>query len=188
MKFGNFISIQPGLNSRELKKQQAESYTIADFNYDLTHSYEYSKMSINDSLSEAALQQGDLIIKLHDFNLAIVSSENAGKVYAQRFLKIVPKNTDIVDLNYLLFVFNGSKLIQKQVHNILEGNLIKTIKLRDVLNLNLKLPPIEAQKKIGNYYQSLKEYEILTQEKLNLLDKMSMSMLNDLNEMQRKRV
>ncbi|HIX02420.1 MAG TPA: restriction endonuclease subunit S [Candidatus Ligilactobacillus excrementigallinarum] len=94
--------------------------------------------------------------------MAIVSSENAGKVYAQRFLKIVPKNTDIVDLNYLLFVFNGSKLIQKQVHNILEGNLIKTIKLRDVLNLNLKLPPIEAQKKIGNYYQSLKEYEILT--------------------------
>lgn len=182
MKLREVIDTKTGLNSRELKKQDAISYSIADFNYDLNQTFEISKSSSDDALNRVALKQGDLIVSLQDFKMAIVSQKNAGKVFSQRFLRIIPKKESSLDIRYLLFIFNQSTLIQKQIHNMLEGTVLKLIKESNILNITIQLPSLEIQAKIGSYYQLLKEFEILTQEKLTLLDKLSMELLNGIND------
>lgn len=182
MKLREIIKSKTGLNSREMKKQNAVSYSIADFNYDLNQTFEeVSKLSNDDDLNRVALKQGDLIVSLQDFKMAIVSEKNAGKVFSQRFLRIIPKKESSLDIRYLLFIFNQSTLIQKQIHNMLEGTVLKLIKESNILNITIQLPSLEIQAKIGSYYQLLKEFENLTQEKLSLLDKLSMELLNNLN-------
>lgn len=75
--------------------------------------------------------------------MAIVSQKNAGKVFSQRFLRIIPKKESSLDIRYLLFIFNQSTLIQKQIHNMLEGTVLKLIKESNILNITIQLPSLE---------------------------------------------
>lgn len=182
VKFAEVIDTKPGLNSRDLKKQQESTYSVADFNYDLNQTYSVSTLEPDHDLNRVTLRQGDLIINLQDLKMAIVSKKNDGKIFSQRFLRVLPKVNANIDIYYLLFLFNESTTIQKQIHSMLEGTIWKLLKVNNVLNIDVQLPKMEMQKKIGSYFRLINEYENLTQKKLNDLNKIGMELLNKLNQ------
>lgn len=182
VKFAEVIDTKPGLNSRDLKKQQESTYSVADFNYDLNQTYSVSTLEPDYDLNRVTLRQGDLIINLQDLKMAIVSKKNDGKIFSQRFLRVLPKVNANIDIYYLLFLFNESTTIQKQIHSMLEGTIWKLLKVNNVLNIDVQLPKMEMQKKIGSYFRLINEYENLTQKKLNDLNKIGMELLNKLNQ------
>lgn len=182
MELREVIDTKSGLNSRDLKKQRESTYSVADFNYDLGQIFNILKLKPDYDLNRVTLKQGDLIINLQTLKMAIVSKKNDGKIFSQRFLRVVPKVDANIDIYYLIFLFNESTTIQKQIHSMLEGTILKLLKVNNVLDINVQLPVMKTQKKIGNYFRLIKEYESLTQKKLNDLNKVSMELLNIINQ------
>lgn len=181
MKLKDLVSIESGLNSREIKEKSVELYSISDFRTDLKSNFEEK---INRSLQKnnSVLRKGDIIMSLQDFKVALVSSKNDGKFFSQRYVKLVPKNLSKIEILYLLFIINESVDIKRQINSLLEGSVLKLLKMKNVENIDIQLPPMEYQKRIGKYYQLLKKKEYLTKEKISILKTLSIEYLNYLNK------
>ena len=72
--------------------------------------------------------------------------------------------------------------IKKQINSLLEGSVLKLLKMKNVENIDIQLPSMEYQKQIGKYYQLLKEKEYLTEKKMSILRGLSIEYLNNLNK------
>lgn len=181
MKLKDLVSIESGLNSRKIKEKSVELYSISDFRTDLKSNFEER---INRSLrkNNSVLRKGDIIMSLQDFKVALVSSKNDGKFFSQRYVKLIPKNLSKIKILYLLFAINESVDIKRQINSLLEGSVLKLLKMNNVENIDIQLPSMEYQKRIGKYYKLLKEKEYLTEKKMSILNGLSIEYLNNLNK------
>ena len=181
MKLKELISVESGLNSREIKKKSIALYSISDFKLDLESTF---KEKVNKSFrkNSSVLCEGDMVMSLQEFKVAIVSSKNDGKVFSQRYVKLIPTDLSKLKVSYLLFLINESVDIKRQINSLLEGSVLKLLKMKNVENIDIQLPPMEYQKRIGKYYQLLKKKEYLTKKKISILKTLSIEYLNYLNK------
>ena len=109
---------------------------------------------------------------------AIVSPVNEGKIISQRVMKVDVKRSNI-DNWYLCYLLNESRSIKHQLFKMMEGTNLRRLSISILGELQIQLPPIAEQAKIGNIYRLMLIQERLNEHKrrqtkkaiLNILDK-----------------
>ncbi|CAH0415878.1 restriction endonuclease subunit S [Periweissella fabaria] len=154
MKLGDIIDIKVGLNSSRLTtddvRQQA-GYTYDDLQVDLG-----SGLSNQESLEIVTSLVGSQIS-------AIISEVNQAKVLNQNFARINMDAT-IIDPYYLCYLLNESHDIMRQKEALKQGSTLPKITPQIIKELQVSLPPIEQQQKIGRiYYLANQQYQLMQQ-------------------------
>lgn len=91
-------------------------------------------------------QKGDILFRLSEPQFAIkVDGENVneGVVISSKFAIIKPDEN--IDSDFLVALLN-SDIVKNQLNMYSEGTVIKLVKVKDLVKLNLTIPPIEEQK------------------------------------------
>lgn len=159
--------------SRMTKEEEEHTYSIESLEEDLhyvgpiTKSGRYS--------SKIQLDEGDLVIRLINPKVAVVSPKSAGSYLSMNFAKIIPDPKQ-ADGWYLCYCFNESPVLQKQL--LIQANgqsLVKRISSRSLKNLEIKLPDLDTQKKLGKIYRNWLNYRF---ESEKLLDQQEALIMN----------
>lgn len=106
-------------------------------------------------------QKGDVLFRLSEPQFAIkVDGEKVkeGVVISSKFAIIKP--TEDIDSDFLVALLN-SKIVKNQLNRYSEGSVIKIVKVKDLVNLDLIIPSFEEQKKYMETIQLIdKEIEL----------------------------
>lgn len=117
-------------------------------------------------------QKGDVLLRLSEPQFAIkVDGENVneGVVISSKFAIIKP--TENIDSDFLVTLLN-SEIVKNQLNKYSEGTAIKLVKIKDLVKLNLTIPPFEEQKECMETIQLINKeidlHEKLITENMNL--------------------
>lgn len=151
MKLKKIVNMISGSNNQRLKEQikASDIYSADDLDYDLAKGYN-STFTPTDNKDQVAA--GDIVLHLMSGQTAVVSTKNAGKYISQRTAKLEVDRKQI-DPWYLCYVLNESTSVEHQTQRLMEGTVIKRVTRSNALSLDIKLPPIEKQRLLGNIYR-----------------------------------
>lgn len=176
MKLTDIAELYAGLNSQEVKKwSQNEVIYSSD---DLVHDLYFGYQGDSETTERNKVGAGNLVMHLMTNKAAIVSPVNEGKIISQRVMKVDAQRFD-VDNWYLCYLLNESRSIKHQLFKMMEGTNLRRLSISILGELQIQLPPIAEQVKIGNVYrlmliqERLNEYKKQQTKKaiLNILDK-----------------
>lgn len=176
MKLKELIKIESGVNTVRLKDNEYELYTLEDVNYDLGHGEDY-KHEV--SYRKNIVARGDIVTNTVGNMNSIVHTKNSGKLLNQIFMKLSINNKEILDPWYLCYLLNESEYIKYQEASIMDGSVIKKLTKVNLENLEVNLPTIDEQRKIGEAYkETLRKYTLIT-EKAELEKNLYLQMLGE---------
>src|SRR5699024_4596038 len=91
----------------------------------------------------------DKSLVLHTLTQKVVwfPPEYAGLLLTNNFMKIKPSRE--VDVHFLEWLLNEHPDIQKQISIFKEGSIISSLKLSNVKELEITLPPLSQQQRLG---------------------------------------
>lgn len=153
--------------------KEIELFTMQDLsreteNYEIKEEKQYilvNKRKFNDDL----LSKKDMIIIGLTSHKALVVNENhAGKIIPSNFAYINLDHQKI-DPQYFTWYFNEHPKIQKQLTIGVQGSSIRALSVQMLRELEILLPPLEIQQKLGKIYALRKRKEKALYEK-NLLE------------------
>ncbi|RMC44927.1 restriction endonuclease subunit S [Lactobacillus sp. ESL0230] len=175
MKLEKAVNFFSGPNSIELKKKYAsyETYTNEDLEFDLYQGYRTNNVKTQKS---PILNTGDLVINMMTNQTAIVSPHSAGKVIPQHIIKLTFTNRG--DNWYLCYLLNEAQAIKRQLYSTMEGTVLRRVTLTSFKQLELNLPALSKQQKIGELYRLLIIKEGLQKERQEKEKQAIISLLN----------
>lgn len=107
-----------------------------------------------------------LILHTHTQKLALLPEKYSGLLLTNNFIKI--QLTSDVDVAFFEWYFNEHPSIQKQLAVLSEGTVNSLLKLSNLKNLEIDLPPLKKQIILGKIAQLKKRKESLIMEKSKL--------------------
>ena len=173
MKLNDIASIRTGLvlsrkkAARDDPKQYSyKQITLKSFSNSVTLQSDYFDdfISIEKIDDKYLTQAGDIIVRLRKPNTAVYIDEESSGLVVSSLFAIVRVNESTVNNTFLAHYLN-SKEVLKALDRELKGTTIPMIKIKDLENLTIILPPIEVQER-------LVEFMKLFQKELQLLDKL----------------
>ncbi|MEH7049900.1 restriction endonuclease subunit S [Bacillus pseudomycoides] len=149
---------------------QVRLVTLKEFNHLLGTDYRISQekdRSIyvkKDKLPPNVITDTESLV-LHTLTQKVVwfPQEYRGLLLTNNFVKI--QFSTEVDVHFMEWLFNEHPSIQKQIALFTEGSIIASLKLSKVKEIELTIPPIEKQRKIGRIAQLKKKKSTLFKEK-----------------------
>ena len=112
-------------------------------------------------------KKGDVLFRLSEPQFAIkVDGENVneGVVISSKFAIIKPDEN--IDSDFLVALLN-SEIVKNQLNKYSEGSVIKLVKVKDLVKLNLTIPSLEEQKKYMEAIDLIDEEIQLQKELIN---------------------
>ncbi|RHW51745.1 restriction endonuclease subunit S [Lactobacillus bombicola] len=175
MKLEEIVNFFSGPNSIELKKKynKYETYTNEDLEFDLYQGYRTNDVKTQKS---PILNAGDLVINMMTNQTAIVSPHSAGKVIPQHITKLTFTNRG--DNWYLCYLLNEAQSIKRQLYSTMEGTVLRRVTLTSFKQLELNLPALSKQQKMGELYRLLLIKEGLQKERQEKEKQVIISLLN----------
>ena len=176
MKLNKLVKIESGINSVRVKDQNYTLYTIEDVNYDLGHGedYQHDKAS-----GKSITAKGDVVINTVSNLASVVHSRNAGKMLNQIFLRLNILDENTLDPWYLCYLLNKSEYIMYQEAAIMDGSVIRKLTKANLEDLEINLPEIADQKKMGEAYKEIMKKYTLAMEKAELERDLYLQMLGE---------
>lgn len=111
------------------------------------------------------LQSGDVLIKrLNPDCVVEFSGYNKPVVASANVLTIRPK--EILDSNFLAFLLEGSSLMQRIVQRSGVETTVSAVTVPQIANCEILLPPLDLQRKLGEFWKMYKKEEKLLRELL----------------------
>lgn len=107
-----------------------------------------------------------LILHTHTQKIALLPEKYSGLLLTNNFIKV--EFTSHVDAAFFEWYFNEHPSIQKQLSVLSEGTVISLLKLSNLKDLEIDLPPVHKQIIIGKIAQLKKRKELLMAEKKEL--------------------
>ncbi|MGE7771913.1 restriction endonuclease subunit S [Viridibacillus arvi] len=149
---------------------QVQLVTLKEFNHLLGTDYRISQekdRSIyvkKEKLKQDVLTDPESLV-LHTLTQKVVWFPPAyrGLLLTNNFMKI--SFSTEVDVHFMEWLFNEHPSIQKQIALFTEGSIIASLKLSNVKEIELVIPSIEKQRKIGRIAQLKKKKSALLKEK-----------------------
>ncbi|MEH7140440.1 restriction endonuclease subunit S [Priestia megaterium] len=149
---------------------QVQLVTLKEFNHLLGIDYRISQekdRSIyvkKEKLTPTVLTDTESLV-LHTLTQKVVwfPPEYRRLLLTNNFVKI--KFSMEADVHFMEWLFNEHPSIQKQIALFTEGSIIASLKLSNVKEIELVIPPIEKQRKIGRIAQLKKKKSALLKEK-----------------------
>ena len=111
----------------------------------------------------------------------IISEKNRDKILNQSY-GVLTADTTKIDPKYLCFVLNESQSIQRQISRFTQGSMAKRLAPNLLKDLQLTLPPLEKQKKIGQAYAVAIYNNFLQRDQSNKLTKGVISALRRIDQ------
>jgi restriction endonuclease S subunit len=173
VKLNDIASIRTGLvlSRKKAARDDPEQYsykqiTLKSFSNSVTLQSDYFDdfISIEKIDDKYLTQAGDIIVRLRKPNTAVYIDEESSGLVVSSLFAIVRVNESTVNNTFLAHYLN-SKEVLKALDRELKGTTIPMIKIKDLENLTIILPPIEVQER-------LVEFMKLFQKELQLLDKL----------------
>jgi restriction endonuclease S subunit len=173
VKLNDIASIRTGLvlSRKKAARDDPEQYsykqiTLKSFSNSVTLQSDYFDdfISIEKIDDKYLTQAGDIIVRLRKPNTAVYIDEESSGLVVSSLFAIVRVNESTVNNTFLAYYLN-SKEVLKALDRELKGTTIPMIKIKDLENLTIILPPIEVQER-------LVEFMKLFQKELQLLDKL----------------
>ncbi|WP_254068440.1 restriction endonuclease subunit S [Brevibacillus sp. 7WMA2] len=149
---------------------QLQLVTLKEFNHLLGTDYRISQekdCSIyvkKEKIKQEVLTDTKSLV-LHTLTQKVVwfPPEYQGLLLTNNFMKI--GFSEEVDVHFMEWLFNEHPSIQKQIVLFTEGSIISSLKLSNVKEIELVLPTIEKQRKLGQIAQLKKKKSALLKEK-----------------------
>ena len=95
----------------------------------------------------------DVVIGLSSQNSMVITKERAIKLLLSNFCMVRIKDQEILDPHYFEWLINECKSLNKQPTGSMQGSsYVKMFSLDTIRNLEIDLPAIETQRKIGKIY------------------------------------
>ena len=111
--------------------------------------------------------KGDVLFRLSEPQFAVKvdgESVNEGVVISSKFAIIKPDEN--IDSDFLVALLN-SEIVKNQLNKYSEGSVIKLVKVKDLVKLNLTIPSLEEQKKYMGSIHLIDEEIQLQKELIN---------------------
>lgn len=152
MRLEQVVTFFSGPNSLELKKKYSKYkvYTNEDLENDLHLGFVTKNTPISES---PILDMGDIVTNTMTNRTAIVSPDSRDKVIPQNINKLSFKKGG--DPWYLCYLLNESQTVKLQLHKTMEGSVLRRVTLKNLKQLEIKLPTLEEQQEIGKLYRLL---------------------------------
>lgn len=107
-----------------------------------------------------------LVLHTQAQKVVLLPEKFSGLLLTNNFLKI--RLHESVDLAFFEWYFNEHPSIQKQLAVMSEGSVVASLKLSHLKDLDITLPPLEQQQKMGRIAQLNKRKEALQMEQIEL--------------------
>lgn len=152
MKLGNLTDIKVGINSSRItaSNREPQLYSSDDLQVDLgsgVTTINSTHYNINDDTCI-----GDVVTSLVGNQLTTVISEiNQGKTLNQNFAKI-SFDYNQIDPYYLCYLLNIDTDVQKQKETLKQGTNVPKLKPQMLREIDITLPTLSEQAKIGRIY------------------------------------
>lgn len=151
------------------EKMTYSLFTIQELNEELSKfSIEYYEKKVEVSKEKFdktyLAKENMVIIGLNSFKSIAVNEKILGKVIPSNFA-FIEFDTEKVDPIYFSWYFNEHPDIERQLKIVMQGTILRALSVQMLRELNIILPPINVQRKIGRIYVLQKKKEKLLYEK-----------------------
>lgn len=149
-KLGELIELSNGRNSGRIKNDEGYAeYSTFDFKNDINMATEYIH---KDNDSSFLTYTGQMLFSVVKGDATIVSKDNTGKIIKDFFIK-VDVDTDKIYPWYLCYMINESEEIKREKYLNSKGVNILRFTSSFFKDLNLNIPDMKEQIKIGDLYK-----------------------------------
>ncbi|WP_297132274.1 restriction endonuclease subunit S [Terrisporobacter sp.] len=163
------IAAKPDQQQEEIPLFTMQDLNIEMGNYDLKS--EEKTVSVNKETFDKSLlsKENIVVIGLTVHKSYVIENHHAGKIIPSNFAYIYLDESKI-DLNYFTWYFNEHPNIKKQLQVATQGSIIMALSIQMLRELEIDLPSIEIQRKLGEIYKLRRRKEKVLYEK-NILEK-----------------
>ncbi|MEY8303732.1 hypothetical protein FYJ27_04665 [Anaerosalibacter bizertensis] len=118
------------------------------------------------------VEEDMILLNLTSYNAKKAEKTDLGKVIPSNYIIIKVKNRDTVDPDYLEWYIDKSESFKRELHKIKQGSIIMSIPINEFRKINIKLPNIEFQRKLGKVNSLNRRRKQLFLEREELLEKL----------------
>src|SRR5699024_6480305 len=163
MKLEDIVTVKVGKNISRVSEKH--DLTLATYTYEnlmddldgLVLNSNASDHSVNFSEQDNHLSKpGEVVFSFVSSKAAIVSDVNKGKIINQNFAKLIIEHKQL-DHSYLCYVLNESHSMKKQMAISMQGSTVRKLTPAILKSLEMKIPNMDKQEKIGKSYLKLKK-------------------------------
>lgn len=175
------ITAKPDECQEEIPLFTMQDLNIEMGNYDLKS--EGKTVSVSKDFDKNLLSKENVIvIGLTVHKAYVIQKHHTGKIIPSNFAYLHLDESKI-DLNYFTWYFNEHPNIKKQLQTATQGTIIMALSVQMLRELEIKLPSMQIQKKLGKIYELRRRKEKMLYEK-NILEKdlYKQLMINKLRE------
>lgn len=147
-KLGDFNS---GINPSRLTFEERVIYSQSMFDSDLEQKPDACNFYVGEEMETYKVKTDDILIRSASAKAAIVSKEHNGTIYTANYIK-ADLYPDLVYYKYFVYVFNCNKEVAKQLANSIQGTVIARVTTSVLKKIEIPIPPLATQKKIGDLY------------------------------------
>lgn len=119
-----------------------------------------------------------ILLNITSYNAKKAEEEDTGKVVPSNYVIIEVKNKKKIDPDYLGWYIDQSESFKRELHRIKQGSTIMSIPINEFRKINIKLPGIGFQEKLGRINKLNNKREKLFLERKKLLKK-SLIVINE---------
>ncbi len=176
MEIQDFVELFVGINKVRLKGTVSEEnfYSVNSIDDDLNQLATPCNTNVADELSQCKVKKGDVIFSAFKKKAAVVSIASENKILTSNFC-LCKFDHDILDPWYFCYFVNETLDAKNQL--LKEG--IKILSTKNIKLLNIDLPPIELQRKIGEIYKMTCRQNCLNTQKQNLTNEIILNILRN---------
>lgn len=169
-KLNAIIHFTLGKNPTRLKEQELNLYAPEDFENDLYSITEHDKTA-------------ECVINLIKSKAAPVSLDNTEKCITSNFLKC-EFDGQILDKWYFCYQFNEGKDLEQQIAMYHQGTTlsVKKLNMKIIGELEIKLPGIKKQRKIGELYRQSLIQNRLIMKKAEDIKNLTLAIIREIEE------
>jgi len=180
-KLGEIAEVQFGLYQKKETKGSVKYLTSSHFDSDLNPTlFENSFVKLEDKDNKFLLKSNDIILAGKGQRIfAWAYEEEFGEVIPSSLFYIIRTDENQVNGNYLASILNSSRK-QYELTLLGSGSSMISITKKELLDLEIALPPLEDQKKIVEITKLLDEEISITSQMLEKKRNLKKGVLNEL--------
>jgi|SRR5690625_2638373 len=188
MKLEDIVTVKVGRNISRVNEKNdltLDTYTYENLMDDLDGLFLNSNDSydsINSSEQDNHLSKsGEVVFSFVSSKAAIVSDVNKGKIINQNFAKLIIEHKQ-VDHRYLCYALNESHAMKKQMAISMQGSTVRKLTPAILKSLDMKLPSMEKQERIGKAYLNVKKRQSLARKQMDLEEILYLEVLKQMDQ------
>lgn len=153
VKLGDILSLQNGYAFKSAEYQDDGYFVMRITNvqqgYISPNNPKYIRIDKGSKLEKFILEEGDILVSLTGDvgRVGVIENEHLPAALNQRVARVTGVKRELVNIDYL-FIYMNSHAFRRQVEEFSHGAAQANVSTKDILSINVVLPPLAEQKRI----------------------------------------